>query len=228
MIITIDGPAATGKTSVSKQVAKRLRFTYFDTGAMYRAFTWFFLKSQIAIEQIAEVKKLVDQFPFRIDTKKHSKRYFVGDKDVTEEIRSHFVTSHVSEVSAIDCVRSKLLDIQRQCAIQGDFVFEGRDLGTVVFPQAEIKIFLTADPHIRAERRLAELLAQYPKEEIELAKQSMLADLLKRDHYDSTRSNAPLKCPPDAYKIDTSTLTLNEVVDQIIQFTAKKYPEKIP
>ena len=101
-------------------------------------------------------------------------------------------------------------------------------MGTVVFPQAEIKIFLIADPGIRAERRLAELLAQYPKEEVELAKQSMLADLLKRDHYDSTRSNAPLKCPPDAYKIDTSTLTLNEVVDQIIQFTAEKYPEKIP
>ncbi|QZA58277.1 (d)CMP kinase [Candidatus Rhabdochlamydia porcellionis] len=228
MIITIDGPAATGKTSVSRQVAKRLHFTYFDTGAMYRAFTWFFLKSQIAIQQIEEIKKLVDQFPFRIETKEHSKRYFVGDKDVTEEIRSHLITSRVSEISAIDCVRSKLLDIQRQYAIQGDFVFEGRDLGTVVFPQAEIKIFLTADPRIRAERRLAELLAQYPKEEIELVKQSMLADLLKRDHYDSTRSNSPLKCPPDAYKIDTSTLTLNEVVDQIIQFTTEKYPEKIP
>ncbi|VHO04703.1 (d)CMP kinase [Candidatus Rhabdochlamydia sp. T3358] len=228
MIITIDGPAATGKTSVSRQVAKRLHFTYFDTGAMYRAFTWFFLKSQIAIEQIEEIKKLVDQFPFKIETKEHDKRYFVGDQDVTEEIRSHLVTSHVSEVSAIDCVRSKLLDIQRQCATQGDFVFEGRDLGTVVFPQAEIKIFLTADPRTRAERRLAELLAQYPKEEIELAKQSMLADLLKRDHYDSNRLSAPLKCPPDAYRIDTSTLSLDEVVDQIIQFTAEKYPEKIP
>lgn len=228
MIITIDGPAATGKTSVSREVAKRLHFTYFDTGAMYRAFTWFFLKSQIAIEQIEELKKLVDQFPFRIETKEYHKRYFVGDKDVTEEIRSHLITSYVSEVSAIGYVRSKLLDIQRQYAVQGDFVFEGRDLGTVVFPQAEIKVFLTADPSIRAERRLAELLAQYPKEEMELFKQSMLADLLKRDHYDSNRSNAPLKCPPDAFKIDTSRLTLNEVVDQIIQFTIEKYPEKIP
>ncbi|MCL6756607.1 MAG: (d)CMP kinase [Candidatus Rhabdochlamydia oedothoracis] len=228
MIITIDGPAATGKTSVSRQVAERLHFTYFDTGAMYRAFTWFFLKSQIAIEQIEKMQKLVDQFSFRIETKEHSKRYFVGDKDVTEEIRSYLVTSHVSEVSAIDCVRSKLLDIQRQCAARGDFVFEGRDLGTVVFPQAEIKIFLTANPRIRAERRLAELLAQYPQEELELAKQSVLANLLKRDHYDSTRSNAPLKCSPDAYKIDASILTLNEVVDQIIQLIAEKYPEKIP
>ncbi|MDQ5956325.1 MAG: (d)CMP kinase [Candidatus Rhabdochlamydia sp.] len=228
MIITIDGPAATGKTSVSRQVAERLHFTYFDTGAMYRAFTWFFLKSQVAVEQIEELKKLVDQFSFRIETKGHSKKYFVEDKDVTEEIRSYLVTSHVSEVSAIDCVRSKLLDIQRQYAIEGDFVFEGRDLGTVVFPQAEIKIFLTADPCVRAERRLAELLAQYPKEEIELARQSMLADLLKRDHCDSNRLNAPLKCPPDAYRIDTSTLTLNEVVEQIIQFTVEKYPEKIP
>lgn len=228
MIITIDGPAATGKTSVARQVAKRLHFTYFDTGAMYRAFTWFFLKSQIALEQIEEIKKLVDQFPFKVETKEQGKRYFVGDKDVTEEIRSHLVTSHVSEISAMDCVRSKLLDIQRQVAIQGDFVFEGRDLGTVVFPQAEVKIFLTADLHIRAERRLAELLAQYPKEEIELAKQSMLADLLKRDHYDSNRLLAPLKCPSDAYKIDTSIWTLDEVVDRIIQFITEKYPEKIP
>ena len=228
MIITIDGPAATGKTSVSRQVAEKLHFVYFDTGAMYRAFTWFFLQSQIAIEQIEEIKKLVDQVPFRIEANGHDKRYFVGDQDVTEEIRSPLVTSHVSEVSAIDCVRSKLLDIQRQCATQGDFVFEGRDLGTVVFPQAEIKVFLTADPRIRAERRLAELLAQYPKEEIELTRQSMLADLLKRDHCDSNRSNAPLKCPEDAYRIDTSTLTLNEVVEQIIRFIAEKYPEKIP
>ncbi|MGL5626679.1 MAG: (d)CMP kinase [Candidatus Rhabdochlamydia sp.] len=228
MIITIDGPAATGKTSIARQLAKRLHFTYFDTGAMYRAFTWFFLKSQIAIEQIEELKKLVNQFPFKMKIKDQNKRYFVGDTDVTEEIRSHLVTSHVSEISAIECVRSKLLDVQRQFAIQGDFVFEGRDLGTVVFPQAEIKIFLTADPHIRAERRLAELLVQYPKEEIELTKQSMLADLLKRDQYDSNRLIAPLKCPLDAYKIDTSTLTLDEIVDQIIQYITEKYPEKIP
>lgn len=228
MIITIDGPAATGKTSIARQLAKRLHFTYFDTGAMYRAFTWFFLKSQIAIEQIEEIKKLVNQFPFKIKIKDQNKKYFVGDTDVTEEIRSHIVTSHVSEVSAIECVRSKLLDVQRQFAIQGDFIFEGRDLGTVVFPQAEIKIFLTADSHIRAERRLAELLAQYPKEEIELTKQSMLADLLKRDQYDSNRLIAPLKCPSDAYEIDTSTLTLDEIVDQIIQYITEKYPEKIP
>ncbi len=228
MIITIDGPAATGKTSIARQLAKRLHFTYFDTGAMYRAFTWFFLKSQIAIEQIEEIEKLVNQFPFKVKIKGQNKRYFVGDIDVTEEIRSHLVTSHVSEVSAIECVRSKLLDVQRQFAVQGDFVFEGRDLGTIVFPQAEIKIFLTADPHIRAERRLAELLAQYPKEEIELTKQSMLADLLKRDRYDSNRLIAPLKCPLDAYKIDTSTLTLDEIVDQIIQYITEKYPEKIP
>lgn len=228
MIITIDGPAATGKTSVARQVAKRLHFTYFDTGAMYRAFTWFFLKSQLIIEQIDEIKKLVDQFPFTVETKGQSKRYFVGDEDVTEEIRSHLVTSHVSEISALDCVRAKLLDVQRQVAVQGDFVFEGRDLGTVVFPKAEIKIFLTADPRIRAERRLAELLVKYPKEEMELTKQAMLGDLLKRDDYDSNRLNAPLKCPRGAYRIDTSVMNLSEVVEHIIQFIAKSYPEKIP
>lgn len=228
MIITIDGAAATGKTSVARQLAKRLCFTYFDTGAMYRAFTWFFLKSQLAIEQIEEIKKLVNQFPFKIKTKDQNKRYFVGDTDVTEEIRSYLVTSHVSEISAIESVRSKLLDMQRQFALQGDFVFEGRDLGTIIFPQAEVKIFLIADSHIRAERRLAELLTQYPKEEIDLTKQSMRAELLKRDQYDSNRLIAPLKCPADAYKIDTSMLTLDEIVDHIIQYITKKYPEKIP
>jgi cytidylate kinase len=170
----------------------------------------------------------VDQFSFTIRTKEDIKRYFVGDKDVTEEIRSRLVTSYVSEVSAIECVRSKLLDMQRQFATEGDFVFEGRDLGTVVFPQAEVKIFLTADPNIRAERRLAELLAEYPKEEVELSRQSMLAELLKRDHDDSNRSIAPLRCPPGAYKIDTSIMTLDEVADCIIQFVIEKYPEKIP
>lgn len=228
MIITIDGPAATGKTTVARQVAKRLQFTYFDTGAMYRAFTWFVLKSQIPVQQIDEVKKLLERFSFSIQTEKETKRYFVGDKDVTEEIRSHLVTSYVSEVSAMDSVRSKLLDKQRQFAAQGDFVFEGRDLGTVVFPQAEIKIFLTADPNIRAERRLAEMLAEYPNETMELSKQSMLAELLKRDHCDSNRLIAPLKCPQDAYKIDTSIMTLDEVVDCIIQVVVENYPEKIP
>lgn len=227
MIITIDGPSGTGKTTVARNVAKSLGFVYFDTGAMYRAFTWFVHKLGIDIQDKEAVQSALQAFDYKIAEKNGVKQYFVGTTDVTEAIRSKAVTEFVSPVSAIAEVRTFLLGIQHQFAISHSAVFEGRDLGTVVFPHAEIKIFLSADPKVRAERRLKEILAKSGKEASPQDHAQMVEDLLRRDEYDSTREVAPLRCPADALQIDTTHLSIDEVVDQIVTYFFERYPEKL-
>jgi CMP/dCMP kinase len=217
MIITIDGPSGTGKTTIARRVADQLHFVYFDTGAMYRCFTWFVLEHNVAINDSSAIEDLLKKFTFNIVEKNGVKQYWVGDQDVTEVIRSRPVTAHVSAVSALREVRAYLLTIQHQFAQKQNAIFEGRDLGTVVFPNAELKIFLTADPEIRAERRLNEILEKQFEEARTLTREQMLADILRRDEYDSTREIAPLRCPPDALQIDTSDLSIDQVVDQIVK-----------
>ncbi len=222
MIITIDGPSGTGKTTVARNVADRLGFVYFDTGAMYRAFTWLVMERDLAIDDAQAVKRALDDFHFKVAEVEHKKHYFVNGKDVTEAIRSQEVTKMVSPVSALREVRTHLLEFQHQFARKENAVFEGRDLGTVVFPEAEIKIFLTADPEVRAERRLNEILAKNPGKG--LSREKILADLLRRDEHDSTREVAPLRCPPDALQIDTTHLAIDGVVDHIVTYCFKKFP----
>jgi cytidylate kinase len=221
MIITIDGPSGTGKTTVARKVADRLHFTYFDTGAMYRCFTWFVLENNVDVADSKGIENLLNRFAFNISEKDGKKNYFVGEQNVTEVIRSRPVTAHVSAVSALKEVRSFLLTIQHHFAKERNVVFEGRDLGTVVFPKAELKIFLTADPQIRAERRLYELVEKQPLEAQNLSREQMLADIIQRDEYDSTRKIAPLRCPPDAFQIDTTHLSIDEVVDQVVKYHSK-------
>lgn len=222
MIITIDGPSGTGKTTVASRVAHRLHFSYFDTGAMYRAFTWFVLQHHVDPLDKEGIKQLLERFAFTVSEEGGEKRYYVGDQEVTEVIRSQLVTDHASVISALKEVRSHLLTIQQAFGQGRDAVFEGRDLGTVVFPRAEVKIFLTADPSIRAERRLNEMIATRPTEA--LSQDAVLASLLKRDEIDSTREVAPLKCPDDALQIDTSVLSIDAVVEEIVQYVAQKEP----
>lgn len=222
MIITIDGPSGTGKTTVARSVAKRLGFVYFDTGAMYRAFTWLVMEKGIAIDDAVALQRALNDFHFKIAEVGHKKHYFVNGTDVTEAIRSQEVTKMVSPVSALRDVRTHLLDFQHQFAQTENAVFEGRDLGTVVFPKAEIKIFLTADPEVRAERRLNEILAKNPDKG--LNRDKILADLLSRDEYDSTREVAPLRCPPDALQVDTTHLSIDGVVDRIVNYCFQKFP----
>jgi cytidylate kinase len=222
MIITIDGPSGTGKTTVAKRVAERLGFVYFDTGAMYRCFTWFVLEHNVEVGDSAGIQDLLEKFTFNIAEKNGVKHYLVGERDVTEIIRSRPVTAHVSAVAAIREVRASLLHNQHAFAKKRNVVFEGRDLGTVVFPHAEVKIFLTADPAIRAERRLNEILEKRPEEAATLDRKQMLADIQQRDEHDSTREVAPLRCPPDAFQIDTSHLSIDQVVDQIVEYTQNK------
>lgn len=226
MIITIDGPSGTGKSTVARRVAEKLHFVYFDTGAMYRAFTWLVLEREIDLNDSAAIQRCLEEFNFRIVLKNQEKHYFVGTSDVTAAIRSHAITKNVSAVSAIAQVRTFLLDLQYRFAKEMDAVFEGRDLGTVVFPKAEIKIFLTADPHVRAERRLKEILAKELGGAKNINQEQMLSDIMRRDELDSTREVAPLRCPPDALRMDTTHLSIDQVVDQIVKYCIEQFPDK--
>lgn len=222
MIITIDGPAGTGKTTIAKKIAEKLHFAYFDTGAMYRAVTWQIMQKGISLHDISAIEDLLKSFSFQIAEKNGVKYYYSNGIDITTVIRSQEVTARVSDVSALLCVRAALWKIQRDFAEQGDSVFEGRDLGSVVFPHANIKIFLTARPEVRAKRRLHELLAKDPQLASALDAQKICTELEKRDTMDSGRQHAPLVEPQGAYFIDTSDLSIDEVVSAIIAYTHQK------
>jgi CMP/dCMP kinase len=226
MIITIDGPAGTGKTTVAKRVAQGLHFSYFDTGAMYRSVTWAIIEKNISLSDLDSLQKLLEELSFHIKEVDHQKRYFALGKDLTEEIRTQKVTARVSEVAALKPVRDSLKVIQRAFAAHGDCVFEGRDMGTVVFPEADFKVFLTARPEVRAQRRLDELLSKMPEEARNLDHDKILQDLMRRDEIDSTRELAPLRCPEDALKIDTSDLSIDEVVEKILNNIKDKFPSR--
>jgi len=217
MIITIDGAVATGKSTVAKNVAKSLGYIFFDTGAMYRALTYGIIHHNLDYHDPDQLKKHLDAFDFDMKIKQGEKYYYVEGRDVTNIIRGMDVTEKVSEIAAIPMVREKLIDIQRVLAMGVNAVFEGRDMGTVVFPKADLKIFLTGSPEIRAERRLKELKERFPEMADQITFEKVLDDLNKRDAFDSSRQISPLKAADDAYIIDTSNLTCEEVVNKVLE-----------
>jgi len=221
MIITIDGPIATGKSTIAKELAQRISFIYFDTGAMYRCLTYGLLKNNISLKDTAAIVNYLLTFEFDINIKGGEKSYFVDGEDVTEAIRGEKVTSLVSEVSALKEIREKLVAIQRKLANNINAVFEGRDMGNVVFPDAEVKIFLKGDPIVRAKRRYEEQKTKYPKEYQKLTLEQAIADINKRDHYDMTREFSPLCQANDAHVIDTTNHTIDEIINKILEFIDK-------
>jgi 1-acyl-sn-glycerol-3-phosphate acyltransferase len=222
MIITIDGPAGTGKTTVAQKVAASIKLPYFDTGAMYRSVAFVLLHEKIPLSDVKQIGELLSNFRFEIKIIQGIHRYFANGMDVTDVIRSPAVTNTVSAVSALPVVREALWIIQRRFAKKRGGVFEGRDMGTVVFPKADYKLFITARPEIRAERRLSELKEKRPDDAKHMTHEQMIQEIIKRDEHDSTRSFAPLRCPQDAYVIDTSELTLDEVVARVLEYYEKK------
>ena len=217
MIIAIDGPSGTGKSTVAKGVAKKLGITFFDTGAMYRSMAWWVLKVGVDPSDEERVKQQIPSFRYVIETSSTRGRiYKVDGIDVSEAIRTPQISAAASKISTYAEVRKALVKIQREFGNGNNAVFEGRDMGTVVFPHADVKVFLTADPKIRAERRYQELLTKFPDLEQSLTHEQILTDLEKRDHSDSTRAISPLKRASDAVLIDTSRLSSAEAIDQVV------------
>ena len=208
-IITIDGPAGAGKSTIAQGLARELDFAYVDTGALYRAVTWKVLQEKVSLEDQNELNRLLQSFSVQIE-KEH---YFVGDIDVTVALREQDVTNWVSEVSAKKAVRDALLSTQIDITKKEDTVFEGRDLGSVVFPNADVKFFLTASAEIRAKRRWKELQTILPQSNLSL--EEVLKNIKKRDQCDLHRTVAPLKRAPDAMLIDTSNLSIQEVIENM-------------
>lgn len=217
MIITIDGPVATGKSGVARKLAESIGFVFFDTGAMYRSLTYGILKHKINIHQPEQLQQFLDHFKFEIKNLRGERLYFSEGEEITQKIRGIEVTQAVSEVSANKSVRDKLIEIQRQLAVGVNAVFEGRDMGTFVFPDAALKIFLTGRDEVRAKRRFDEWKSKFPEETKTLTLEKCLEDLNKRDAYDSSREHSPLCQAKDAYVIDTSDLTIDEVVYRILE-----------
>ena len=218
MVITIDGAAGVGKTSTAKELAKRLGYQYFDTGAMYRAVTLFFIRENVDLSSKSEVVKSLNSIKLTIDFSSESEmQIFLDEDDISLKIRSQEVTSKVSAVSALKDVREMMVNIQRSFTANGNFVVEGRDIGTVVFPDAKYKFYLQADYNIRAERRLADFEKLNEAKNINEIKE----DLEKRDKYDSNRKLSPLKKPDNAIIIDTTLCTFEEQVNKILKHIEK-------
>lgn len=211
MIIAVDGPAGAGKSTISKLVAKKLGIQYLDTGAMYRAVTLYFLENNVDFSNIDEVEKNLDKI--HIDFLNNIP--FLNNIDVSKQIREKNVNDNVSDVSALAIVREKMVDLQRKMSNNKSVILDGRDIGTVVFPNANYKFFLVASVDIRAQRRY--------KEELEKGNKSANIDDIKksienRDYIDSTRTVTPLKKADDAIQIDTSYMNIEEVVESIISY----------
>ena len=212
MIIAIDGPAASGKSTTSRGVATRMGITYLDTGAMYRAITLGLMEHGVSFKDLSAITEFLDTVNIYLGDSNSGNNIFLNDKSVTNQIRSSTVTEKVSEVSAINVVRDSMVQIQREIADNIDCVLEGRDIGTVVFPNADFKFFLVAGLKIRALRRQKDLNKIGEKKTIDEIK----TDIRLRDELDTNRDNSPLLKAKDAIEIDTGLLTIGEQIDKIV------------
>ena len=208
MIVAIDGPAATGKSTSAKKVARELGFIHLDTGAMYRCVTLAVLRNQITLDNESALSQLLDGLDIRLKKLDDELVVYLNGEDVSDEIRKAEVTSYVSIVSALSQVRNALVRIQRNIAKNQDCVVEGRDIGTIVFPDAKFKFFLVADDFVRAQRRQLDLIAIGEEKSIAV----LVEEIRQRDFLDSKRSNSPLCKADDAIEIDTSKMTFDEQV----------------
>ena len=207
MIIAVDGPAGSGKSTVSKMIADEIGITYLDTGAMYRLFAYKLMKEKIDFsDREKELKVLED---LNIDMKDN--RFYLDNEDVTDKIRTREISSNASKISVVKEVREKMVDLQRAFSKSKDVILDGRDIGTVVFPDADLKVYLNADAEIRAERRCEELRNKGENVEYE----EILREITTRDYDDMHREESPLKIAQDAVILDSTSLSAEEVKEKI-------------
>ena len=224
MIVAIDGPSGSGKSSVAREVARRCGLTYLDTGAMYRSVALACLERGVDVGDAEAVAEVARDLTIEFKSEKDAQRVSVNGADVTDEIRTPEVERAVSPVSAIPAVRETMVALQRQAGERGDVVAEGRDIGTVVFPRADVKVFLSASPEARARRRAVQRgggnLATGETVAVDAeAERQIFADLVRRDEYDSSRETSPLRPAEDATRIDSSELGFEEVVDAVLSLS---------
>ncbi|MEA5403162.1 (d)CMP kinase [Arcicella sp. DC2W] len=215
VIIALDGHSSCGKSTTAKRVAAKLGYAFIDTGAMYRAVSLYFHENHVTATNPKEVEKALNEIhiSFQFNEQRGASDVYLNGLNVESEIRKMYVSEMVSEVSAITAVRKAMVAQQQQMAKHGGVIMDGRDIGTKVFPDAEVKIFMTADPVIRAERRQKELLDKGELVDLE----EIIENLKKRDILDSTRAEGPLIQAEDAVLMDTSFMTLEEQVNFVIE-----------
>ncbi len=218
-IIAIDGPAGSGKSSVAKNIAKRMDFTYLDTGAMYRAVTLKFIKEEINFSDDKKIKSILEN----IDLDMNGNKIYIDGEEVTDEIRKREVTALVSKTAALKEVRESMVEQQRVISKGKKVILDGRDIGSVVFPNADVKIFLVASPYERAARRVKD----YEKLGQKVSHDDVIEEILKRDKEDMERENSPLIKAHDAVEVDTTSMTIEEVENRIVEIIEKKMMDKI-
>ena len=210
--IAIDGPAGAGKSTIARRLAKELGFYYVDTGAIYRTVAYFMDLLGVSPKDVDGVERYIDELTITIEYDEDGVQHMImNGMDVTDDIRTQEISQKASLVSAHSVVREVLLNMQRDVAKKHNVIMDGRDIGTVVLPRANVKVFLTADPEVRAKRRYDELIAKGQKANLP----QILKEIQQRDHQDMTRAIAPLKQAKDAVKVDTSSLDIDGVVEAI-------------
>lgn len=219
MTIAIDGPAGAGKSTIAKLLAEKLNYVYIDTGAMYRAVTYLYLQSKRTFDE-AYISKIAENINLKIKNIAGKNTIWVDNKDISKEIRSASVTANVSRVAAISTVRTFLVEKQRELGKNGNVILDGRDIGTVVFPNADLKIFLTASVEIRAKRRFDELKNKDISNK-DISYEELKNEIKQRDKFDSERKVSPLCKADDAITIDSSNLDIDQVVDKIFKLVKR-------
>ena len=218
MNIAIDGPAGAGKSTIAKLAAKGLGFLYVDTGAMYRAIGLYLLENEVDYNEESQLLEALDKINIEIKYVDGAQRVILNDRDVSEAIRREEVGQAASTTSALKPVRAKLLDLQRDIAAKNDVIMDGRDIGTNILPNAELKIYLTASVEVRAQRRYKELVEKGETPDFEEVKKG----IEQRDYQDMNRDIAPLRQAEDAVLVDTSDMTIDEVVARITELAEER------
>jgi len=223
MVIAIDGPAGAGKSTVCRLLAKKLGYAYLDTGAMYRAMAWSALEEDLAIENESEIARHIESVPLRFTMEDGAIGIYSGKRRLDEQLRRPEISGWASRISRLKCVRDYLTHCQRQLGKIGNIVAEGRDMTTIVFPDAPVRVFLQAELKVRAQRRLLE----YRSKGITADPAALEEQIRARDEADEQRSLAPLRAAPGVCVLDTSCMGIEEVVERLLEIVRRKAGEKV-